>query len=251
VIPLVEIADLTCDLPLSGDELQSSLSMASLKAHGNTLLTDFQAPLAWRSPVLSLHPVEATIEGIKLQFAGALALLDGLPIQLEAQIPKQPLSPLALPAGGEAKAGQIATTARFRGLLLDPATWHGDFYAEASELSLNLGEHHMDFDRATCVAVLRGGTLSCVDARFLSDNLSLLGNATLLADGRAAGVIRLVAAPDATLGIVKRLFPDGSPAAALTSLSTPQRVACDLEVFGSLNSLQVRLGQDGPIVPCP
>jgi hypothetical protein len=251
VVPLVEIADLTCDLPLSGEEIQSSLSLASLKVHGKTLLADFKAPLAWRSPVLSLHPAEATIEGIKLQFAGALALLDGLPLQLEAQVLKQSPAPIELPGGGDAKAGQFASTARFRGLLLAPATWHGDFFAEATALSINPGDRHADFDRGTCVVVLRGLNLSCVDARFVGDNLSLLGNATLLADGRVAGVLRLVAAPDAALGVVNRLFPNITPAPGLTSLSTPQRAACDLEVFGSLNSLQVRLGQDGPIVPFP
>jgi len=250
-LPLVEITDLTSDLPVFGDAARSSLSMASLKAHGQTLLADLQAPVAWQAPVLSLNPMETTLEGIHFQFAGKLAFLSGLPMQLEVQMPSQSPAPLTLPGGGMAKASQLATTARFRGLLLAPATWQGDCFAECAGISLDEGARHVAFDHGACLIALRGGVLSCMDARVVGEDLSLLGNATLFADGRAAGVLRLVAARDTTLEIVRRLLPESAPPPSLTPMNSPQRVACDLEVFGCLNDLSVRLGKDGPVMPLP
>lgn len=250
-VPVMEIADLSGNLPVAGDAATSSLSLASLTAYGTPLLTDFQAPLAWRSPVLSLKPVEATVVGIHFLFAGKLAFLSGLPLQLEVQMPEQSPAPLTLAGGGEAKVAHLATSGRFRGLLLAPSTWQGDCYAESSAVSIKTGVHHASFDSGTCSIALRGGVLSCLDARLVGDELSLLGNATLFADGRAAGVVRLVAASETTVGIVKRLFPKCEPDPSLTPMATPQRVACDLEVFGNLNALQIRLGQNGPVVPLP
>lgn len=250
-LPLLEIADLTSDLPVSGEAANSTLGLASLKTHGRVLLADFQAPLAWQSPVLSLKPATVTLDGMHFQFAGKLAFLSGLPLQLEVQMPRQSPAPFELPGGAVAKAGELATNGRFRGLLLAPATWQGDCSVDGAAISINAGEHHASFDNGSCFIALRGGVLSCLDARMVGDDLSLLGNATLFADGRAAGVLRLVAAPDAILGIVKRFFPKCQPAPALTPLNTPQRVACDIEVFGTLNALEAQLGHNGPLVPLP
>ena len=82
----------------------------------------------------------------------------------------------------------------------------------------------------------------------IGDELSLLGNTTLLADGRAAGAARLVAAPETAAAITHRILPvlQGSP--SLTALATPQRVAFDVEAFGTISQLFLRLGKDGPIV---
>jgi hypothetical protein len=248
---LLEITDLTSELPVSGDAANSTLGLASVKVGGRSVLADFQAPLAWQAPVLSLKPVATTLDGLRCQVAGKLALLNGLPMQLEVQLPQQSPAPLALPGGVVATATQLATSGRFRGLLLAPATWQGDCHVECAAVSANVGDLHASFDRGTCFIALRGGVLSCVDARLVGDELSLLGNATLFADGRAAGVLRLVAPPETALGIVKRLFPKSAEAPALTPMATPQRAACDLAVFGILTALQVQLGHNGPIVPLP
>lgn len=244
--PWVEIAGLSSDLPLSGKAATSSLTLDSLKLHGTPVLTDFKAPLAWESPVLSLKPVEVMPLGIHIELAAKFALIGGLPVQVEIQVPSQSPALLTLPAGGEASAGHISGAARFRGFLMAPGTWQGDCLAESAAISLKTSEHHTTFDNGTCCFALRGNVLSCLDARLLGENLSLLGNATLLADGRAAGVLRLVAAPETTLGILKHFFPDSDP--VLTPMASPQRVACDVEASGSLDALQLSIGHHGPIV---
>jgi len=250
-LPLVDLGDLTGELPVAGDAARSSVSLANLKVHGMVLLRDFRASLAWQAPVLSLNPAAATLLGMHCQVAGKLALRSGLPLLLEVQVPRQSPSPFSLPGGGQATAEQLACSGQFRGLAMAPASWQGDWVAESATVSIQTGDHHGTFDRSSCYIALRGGALSCVDARLVGDELSLLGNATLLADGRAAGVVRLVAPDEAVFGIVKRLFPTTAAIPALTPMATPQRVACDLEGFGNLSALQVRLGQNGPIVPLP
>jgi hypothetical protein len=80
--------------------------------------------------------------------------------------------------------------------------------------------------------MFHGGTLRCLDARLVGEETSLLGNAMLLSDGRFAGIARIVAAPESLVAISKFTHPDGT-APQLTSLSTPQRAALDMRIFGS------------------
>jgi hypothetical protein len=83
----------------------------------------------------------------------------------------------------------------------------------------------------------------------ISDELSLLGNATIFADGRAAGAARAVASPESAAALAKRIYPSVAGTRSLTPLGTPQRAAFDLEAFGNCNQLFLRLGKDGPLTP--
>jgi len=245
--PLLEIAHASGSLPIGGDPAQSVLKIASISFGGNRTFSDLSAEIDWKFPALSLKPLPLEFQGIKFLVAGKIAPLAGLPVQIEAQIPKQPLARTALPFNGDAQAASIAANAAFRGLLLAPGTWQGDFVAETAEPLFHLSGHEAKFDRGSAVTVLRGGQLSCVDARLIGDELSVLGNATLLANGRAAGAVRVVAPPDNVSAIVKQVFPNlQNP--SLTPLSTPQRSAFDLEAFGSISQPYLRLGRDGPVL---
>ncbi len=245
--PLLEIADATGSLPISGDHAQAAVRIGAISFAGDATFSNLSTTLDWSYPVLSMKPLGLEFQGCKFLVAGKIGTLSGLPIQIEAQVPKQPLASIKLPMDGHAEAQSIAANLGFRGLLLAPATWQGDLLAEALAPSISLAGHDVKFDKGSAVTVLRGGLLSCVDARLISDELSLLGNATVIVDGRAAGVIRLVAPPDSVNAIVKRAFSNiESP--SLTPLATPQRSAFDLEAFGNIGQLSLRLGKDGPIV---
>ena len=145
-------------------------------------------------------------------------------------------------------AGTIAASARFRGLLLAPGSWQGEFVAEATSLSARIAGHDAKFDRGNALAVLHGGTLSCLDARLIGDDLSLLGNATVLADGQIAAVLRLVAPPETLSAITSRAFSNCPQPPVLTLLATPQRAALDLELSGQISNLSLRLGREGPVI---
>lgn len=244
---LIEIAQITGSVPIAGDHAQSALKIDSVSAFGNELARNLAAQLDWTYPLLSLKPLETEIAGYKLVLAGKIASFSGLPTQIDAQLPQQALAAFALPLDGQASAEAITASARFRGLLLAPATWQGDLVAESLAPAIRVAARETKFDRGSAVTVLRGGVISCVDARLIGDELSLLGNATLLADGRAAGAARLVAAPESATAIASRIFPHLA-APSLTPLATPQRAAFDLEAFGNISQLFLRLGKDGPVV---
>jgi hypothetical protein len=242
-----EIAGMNGSIPVSGSRAESNLRVQSLKIAGQPLVKDLTAPLDWTAPVLSIKPFETEIHGVKLTLAGKIGLLGGLPLQLEMQAPKQAVPPISLPRDGRVETASATGNARFRGLLLVPGTWQGDLVGEALGMSAKMGAHEAKFDRGSAVTVLRGGVISCVDARLIGDELSFLGNATLLADGRLAGVMRMVAPPSSATAIASNLFP-GTGTPSLTDLSSPQRSAFDLEAFGNISNIYLRLGREGPIL---
>lgn len=246
--PCIEVSRFNASIPVSGNAAESPLDIGSIRIAGKDALTDLHAALAWQAPLLTLKPVGTENRGIKFMLTGKLGLTSGLPLQVEAGVPKQKPAPLSLPGDGHAEAEAIAANARFRGFLLAPGTWQGELVTEALSPSAHIGGHDAKFDRGFAITVLRGGLLSCADARLIGDELSLLGNATLLADGRVAGTLRVVAPPDSVTAIVNRVFPKIPQPPVLTELSTPQRTAFDLEAFGNIRQVFLRLGKDGPIM---
>lgn len=243
----LDVSGVNGSVPVSGNRAKSNIRIQSARIAGQPLVTELSAPLDWTAPVLSVEPFETVIHSVKLTLAGKIGLLGGLPLQLEMQAPKQAIPPITLPGDGRLETASAAGNARFRGLLLVPGTWQGDLVGEAQEVSAKMGAHEAKFDRGSAVTVLRGGVVSCVDARLIGDELSFLGNATLLADGRLAGVMRMVAPPPSATAIVGNLFP-GAGTPSLTELSGPQRSAFDLEAFGNIGNIYLRLGRDGPIL---
>ncbi|MEO7098454.1 MAG: hypothetical protein ABI162_03770 [Luteolibacter sp.] len=245
--PLLEISKITGALPIDGDPAQSDLKIDSIAVAGNPAFSNLSASLEWKRPQLAMKPLGLEFQGCKFLLAGKIFMLGGLPLQIEAQIPQQKPPTLRLPLDGHFEAETIAANAVFRGLLVAPSTWQGDLVAETIAPSLHLAGHDAKFDKGSTVTILRGGMLSCVDARLIGDELSLLGNATVLSNGDAAGVLRVVAPPENVGNIVKNAFPNiQSP--SLTPLSTPQRAAFDLEAFGNVSHPFLRLGKDGPIM---
>lgn len=243
-----ELSGATGSIPVSGSPAKSSFRVESIRADGQETLSRLDAELDWKFPLLSLRPLETDIHGYKLTFAAKLGMLSNLPLQIEAQFPRQPLAAFPLPADGHAQAEAIAANARFRGLMLAPGTWQGDLIAEAVSPSGRIAGNDAKFDRGSAVTVLRGGILSCVDARLISDELSFLGNATMLADGRVAAALRMVAPPESAAAIASRVFPNLPQPPSLTPLSTPQRSAFDVQAAGNPGHISLKLGREGPIV---
>ena len=245
---MLEVADLGAAIPYDGKPAQATLHIGSIAVANEPVLTDLRACLDWQSPVLSIKPLPTAACGLNFIFAAKAAMLNGIPLQLEAVIPNQALVPFPLPTDGHVEAGSIAAGARFRGLLLAPGSWQGEFIAETTSVSVRIAGHDARFDRGNVLTVLRGGTLSCLDARLIGDGLSLLGNATVLADGQVAAVLRLVAPAETLTAITNHAFPNSPQPPALTALATPQRTALDLEVSGSIGQLSLRLGREGPVI---
>ena len=245
---LLEILNTRGAIPISGNPAESHLTLGSISALGQLLTSPIHAALEWKSPQLSVKPLEVKIGDYPFLIAAQLGSFSGLPVQIEAKLPPHRLAPLMIPFGGQIAAESITAATRFRGLLLAPATWQGDLVIESASPSIHLASHDAKFDRGNAVTILRGGILSCVDARLIGDELSLLGNATLLANGRVAGAARIVSAPGTLTSIASQAFPLVKETPILTPLSTPQRSAFDLEASGTIHEIFLQLGKDGPIV---
>lgn len=240
---------LTAAIPIAGDPAQGHLLIHRISALGTEILPQTTAPLTWKSPLLSAGPIETEILGTQLQFALHLARTSGFPIQIDAAIPPQKSPEITLPQGYFAVAESLAAQARFRGLLLAPSSWQGDLIAESSAVEIATADATTTFDRGRILTVLRGNVLQCLDARLIGDDLSILANAAVISDGRAAAAIRFVAQPATLVHLAQRLQSDLNP--PLTPLSTPQRAALDLRAFGTLDNLTLEIGPNGPRIGLP
>ena len=234
-------------IPVAGDAAETFLHIGELTAVGKIVAQDLRAQLAWQAPFLTLKPMPLTFDKITATLAMQLGMLSGLPIQISAQVPGQAFPAISLPRHGEAQAESIAMEAGFHGLLLAPSTWQGDCIAKAVSPRFRSGEHYAMFDYGRAVTVLRSGQISCLDARLMSDELSILGNATIASNGSAAAICRIVAAPQRLETISRIIFPTLQDS-RLTPLNTPQRAAFDLAVFGNVPQLFLQAGKDGPVV---
>ena len=248
---LLEMTDLGGDLPLAGKAASSSVTMRSLTIAGAPVLAGLRTKVSWQAPVLGFEPDPPVIRpgGLEVRCAGQLALQAGLPLQLAVELPRQGV---ALPLPGldlTAEARGFMLQARFLGRLLAPGTWQGDLVISATGMVVKHPARTFVFDDGSAAAVIRGGTLACIDARLLGEDLSLLGNGTLLADGRLAAVVRVVAPPETAAAAVQRLFPQLTAVPQPAPLSTPQRVALDLSLSGTIDDPQLRIGEAGPVTP--
>lgn len=244
----VDVSGIDASIPVAGKTARSTLKVASAKVRDKPVISGFSTSLNWQAPMLSMESTETTVAGVKVAVAARTALTSGIPVQIDLRMPEQKPGVLQLGAESTADPGSVTAGARFIGLTLAPSTWQGDLVLETIAPSARCGGFQAAFDRGRAVVVLRGGLLSCVDARLIGDDLSLLGNATLLADGRLAAAIRLVAPPEVASSIASRAFPGLPEPPALTNLSTPQRSAFDVEVSGDIRHIFLRAGAQGPVI---
>lgn len=249
--PLLELQGATGVIPVGGKAAASSLSVEAFDLIGYPTAKDLHLPLRWQSPALTFLPTDLKAGTLNAKFGAQFGMVAGLPFYLEAVVPPQKPGLLTLAEGTSAGASEIAGSFRFRGNLAAPTTWHADVIGNAASPDFQFQGKQTRFDNGRFVTMLRGGTLSCVDARLIGDELSFLGNGTVLSNGKAAAVLRIVAPPETTMSIVNQFFPGLKAPPAFSAMSTPQRAALDLEAFGSIGDLQVRLGKNGPVVGAP
>jgi hypothetical protein len=248
---VLEISGVNGSIPVEGSPKNSELRLESIRSVGSELARDLKLPIEWKSPFITMHPAEISVAGLKTLTGGQLAMTTGFPAAFECNATEQSIPPVNLPGDTIFRPEQVSSVLRFQGYLAAPSTWQADLVATALKPVIITTKSETRFDRAQAVTLLRSGTLSCVDARMTGDQLSFLGNATVLSNGKAAGVLRIVAPPQTSMAIIRKLFPAATAPPAFSSMSTPQRSALDIEVSGSLGDLDIRLGKNGPLVGRP
>jgi hypothetical protein len=248
---LLAAREIELAVPFGGAAATGHLRLASVTGFGQPLLGDFAREITWQAPVLTLDTLPATtpVAGLPLRFGGQLALLQGLPVTIGVELPRQHVS---LPVPGfdlTASSPEAGGQARFFGYLLAPGSWHGDLLVAAAAPEVCRPKRTFSFDRGVCAAVIRGGMLSVVDARLVGEEVSFLGNGTLLADGRLGAVVRIAAPPQVALATAAGVFPALDFKPQTTPLSSPQRVALDISLTGTLAEPLVRVGEGAAFLP--
>lgn len=231
--PLYEISDIEGAAPLAGRHAASEIALRRIRFLGKPLVESMTVPLKWRSPVLEIGAIHGGLFGMDCEAAASIALSGGMPFRIQALVPKQENQEIGFGGNMKAQFGSIAGQGIFQGQLLFPATWQGQCITQAASIDTGFADQSAHFDQGSMLVIFRNGALSCIDARLVGESLTLIGNATLLSDGRAAANGRIIAAPETLVAISKYTEPN-SAAPVLTSLSTPQRSALDLQIFGRL-----------------
>jgi hypothetical protein len=187
-------------------------------------------PVKWQTPVLSLGVIDAGILGIDCKLEAKIGITPGLPFLMGGVIPKQEGREIVLSNAIRAKIGSIAGQGLFQGHALAPGSWQGQCLVQTLLVDAEFAGNKASFNHGQGLVVFQQGVLRCLDARLIGDDVSLLGNGMALSDGRFATHLRIVAAPENLAAISSRVQTD-SPL-QLTPLSTPQRAALDMRVFG-------------------
>lgn len=250
--PLFDASGFNADIPAAGDPADCVAQLASVRILQTEVAGHLEMPLHWQSPTLQIGPINGQFHGVPYRLSARLARLGNLPVEIQLDVPIKSDATVAFPGSGTASARQLRASGRFVGLLTSPSSWQGDFVIEGNGLSLiSPPRPEFRFDRGGAIIVLRGGVVSCTDARLIGDNLSLLGNATFLSDSRGAAVLRIVVPPDYARGISERIGRDIGKRIAFGTMGTQDRVGSDLYALGNLDGIQIQLGQGGDVIDGP
>lgn len=246
--PLYQISDLKGAAPLGGKHANSEIVLKQIEFLGKPLVDTIKIPLKWRSPVLEVGAFGGELFGMDCEAVASIAISGAIPFQINAVLPEQENQEIGFGENVNAKFGSLAAQGVFQGQLTFPATWQGQWITQAASIDTSYASQTAHFDQGQTMVIFRNGALSCIDARLVGEQLTLIGNATLLSDGRAAANGRIIAAPETLVAISKFTEPN-SAAPALTPLSTPQRSALDLQFFGKLGEFYFKPNPRAAAIP--
>ncbi|MGJ8644352.1 MAG: hypothetical protein ACSHX9_13170 [Luteolibacter sp.] len=237
--PLYEVNGVSGQLPYKGKKTQTTLVTGTISTLGNKIAEEMNIPIEWNSPTLASNSINGKIFGLDATVGIQLGLTQGLPLRVIASIPEQKEKEIALSQSTGMKIGAAGGQGLFQGFLSYPFSWQGQALLRGVEIDAKHLENETHFDTGHALFIFRNGALSCADARLSGEETSILTNATLLSDGRAAANLRVVASPE-ILGVISNFTdPTGSPP-YFTPLHTPQRAALDLEIFGKLGDFRYK-----------
>lgn len=229
--PLYRISRIDGAIPMGGRSARSGLTLGGIGFLGSSVTERVRVPMKWKAPVLHAGVIEGGAFGIACKLEARIGLTPGMPFLIGGVFPKQEGKEIAFSEALHAKLGSVAGKGRIQGLLLAPGSWQGQGLIQALGVETEYAGQDAHFSHGQALVMFQGGVMRCLDARLVGEESSVLGNAMLLSDGRFAGIARVVAAPQALVAISKFTQPDGSDP-QLTPLSTPQRAALDMRIFG-------------------
>lgn len=245
------LSGLRAELPISGNEAAGWIETGGVRLGETSLAPKIRMPVSWERPVLHLAPMEFDWNGLRFRTLAALRVRDrvtggveirGLPSKLEDQsLPGWPSLRVS--------AEHVEVLARWEGDLVRPGTWTGSLVGAVTGLRAQHTQRGdpVVFEKGFFAAALQGGVVQVPDMRLRGERLSLMGNGLALMDGRAAGVVRVVADPDyaekLSLVATGSLISRGWTRSWLAPLETPDRYYRDIHLQGRFPTYLVDVGR--------
>jgi hypothetical protein len=257
-LELLRLDGASMDLPVYGEDAAGKITVASLLVRGFPELRDLEQELVWKRPCLWIEETALDPGGVKLRFAAQLAMgrHPGArhPFLVDMVMdPQQVQSVEGLEhVGLQVAAGTLVGRFRLLGLLRQPTSWQGRMLVLGERVSVKRGQgQEVLFDELRLPAILHMGKLYWANVKLLGEDLSVLGNGRIsMRGGSMLAVTRLVASPELAVELTKSL-----QRAKITQgmwwhdLGTPDRVARDLTISGSLYNPEVDAGDHYSKVP--
>jgi hypothetical protein len=237
--PLFQANGINGSLPLAGKSAESEVHVARLEGIGGIAPTDTTLPIKWTPPILATGAIGGKLSGLEYKVQGHIGLVPGMPFRIDALIPEQKEKEFSYGDEIRATLGSVVAQGSSHGYLGIPASWQSQVVVQAAPVDTSIGGRETRFDSGHALFVFQDGALRCLDARLVSEGASIIGNATLLSDTRMAANARIIATPETLLSIAGYTRRD-QRVPHLTPLSTPQRAALDLQLFGHLGNISYK-----------
>jgi hypothetical protein len=187
--PLLEINNISADLPIAGAPATGHLHTGSLFALGQMLASNGQINLRWKYPLWESDTTRLTLAGLYADTKFQVGRVAGLPFSvMVSQEPQNWQS-----SDGPYQINHLQSLHRLGGFLISPQTWQGESVWQTKEIKASHGNRKFQFFAAHTRLLLQGSTLHCQDFRLFGDDYSILGNGKLNTRGECLGIARLIA----------------------------------------------------------
>ncbi|NNM31154.1 MAG: hypothetical protein HKO57_16675, partial [Akkermansiaceae bacterium] len=234
-----------------GDDATGWLGGDGLWLNDHRLSAEWREPLEWKNALLLLSDRQREWMGMQVRMSAALQPRKAMNTKVEVQILQGALAPLEHPKfpGLRLRAAQLGGLFRLEGPLKRPSACRAHVDTEAAGIGVTRreGQEEHVFDSARLVASYRGGVLQVPALRLVSEQISFLGNGLMLPDGRAYGILRIVAelqvAEAVTRVAVGSGLTRGWAREWMWPLVTPDRYYRDLHIRGRAAKLVVDVGR--------
>jgi hypothetical protein len=218
-------------VPFEGKEAGGNFTVGRIVSFDNPLAENLQIPLQWKTPVLETPVLQFSFLGLPWETKAQVARVAGLGFQMVVVQKnaewKNPNAPFTV--------ASIESIHRIGGYLLAPVTWNGESIAKANGLSAQWRNHRAEFFSARYRTILSHGVLQCTDVQALGDDMAVLGNGMVLADGRLAGIVRVTASHSTAGGLeeqVGKIMPGEKP--AMGNFMNEDRRVADVLLGGNI-----------------
>lgn len=262
-LDVLSVEGLDYDQVLMGEDTAGEVRIGRARLLGLLDCSGVRQKLVWKRPYLEFEEQTVDLGGVEARAIAQLGLLRSgmgrFPFLLDLAVDPQEIrsAPWLEHVAMVVDAGALHARGRISGLLAKPDTWRADGMLSAEDLSVRErhGNHHITFAEVRVPAVCRQGALRWSGVRFISEDVSILGNGTVsLRDGHLS-VTRIVASPEAAAVLergVRGSHIVDDRARWWYDLGTPDRKVRDLVVSGPLLEPEIDAGAHyGPLPLVP